>query len=309
MKKPSEYKLNGMHYITRIRKEEVTKQIGDDIFFQCCIGSRRPAEYRCTIGHLSMTMCSPAQMVERIDNLTKTIISADTGEELHPTDRAKMRIGAMIYEFVDKTGQLADNGCRIDIAGSYGTNECGESIYRLCYDSLPDYTYEGMIWCHDSDGREVIRYYSGVTAGYMLLLLGWKNRKLGFMGEDMLLMSASVRGDRLLELEIRNLTDDVTEEERYWVDLIAGRKTLPKLGEEYDKSYFVIANTIRRDVLKQAGYLLLHRSNICMAGSTRRTWELNPHRKIAIDATTYRNEPISFGDYVKMHVYEAYKEA
>ena len=138
MKKPSEYLLNDVHYITRIRKEEVIKLIDDDIFFQCCIGGRRLAEYRCTIGHIPMTMLSQEQLAEKIGESVKTIISVDSGEKLHLVDRAKVRVGALIYDFVYKYQSMIEKGCSIGIDGSYEKNEYGENLYKIIYDGCPD---------------------------------------------------------------------------------------------------------------------------------------------------------------------------
>ncbi len=75
---------------------------------------------------------------------------------------------------------------------------------------------------------------------------------------------------------------------------------LSALSDAYDREYYVDAASVDYPLLERSGYRLLHRPNICMYGSTRKMYTLNPHTKCGVDAAKIGNTAISFQDYLKL---------
>ena len=77
-------------------------------------------------------------------------------------------------------------------------------------------------------------------------------------------------------------------------------RILSKLTKEFDKPFFVAADTIDFDLLRDSAYLMLHRPHFAMKGCTHDIFQLNPHKKISIDAAPVDADVISFDEYLKM---------
>ncbi len=85
-----------------------------------------------------------------------------------------------------------------------------------------------------------------------------------------------------------------------WLSKMLGKRFLPALPKEYDKEYYVDADTIDIGILSRSGYVILHRPYFAMKDSTHDTVTLNPHTKQGSDAAKVDCKAISFTDYLAL---------
>lgn len=75
---------------------------------------------------------------------------------------------------------------------------------------------------------------------------------------------------------------------------------LPDLSEEYDKNYFVLANTVKIKVLKNSDYTISHRPYFAMKDSTHDVFTINPYKKSCVDAAPNNESTITFKEFLEI---------
>ncbi len=88
---------------------------------------------------------------------------------------------------------------------------------------------------------------------------------------------------------------------------IFGRRILPSLPKEYNRSYVVDSASIEVDLLNNSGYRILHRPYFGMPGNTHSKWQLNPFTKAGIDCGPVGAEAMMFEDYLDLFRENGYK--
>lgn len=127
-----------------------------------------------------------------------------------------------------------------------------------------------------------------------------RNSKADTIEKNPFYIAAVQKGDELLQKQLKAYYRIATDKECSRLSKLLGRKILPSLPESFDKAYVVDSDTISLRVLRDSGYVILHRPCFAMMGGTHSKWQLNPHTKTGLDAAPADAESVSFGDYVGM---------
>lgn len=85
-----------------------------------------------------------------------------------------------------------------------------------------------------------------------------------------------------------------------YLEELDGVRRLPRLSQEFDKTYTLLREDIDDYLLIQSGYEFWHRPYFAMKGSLHERCELNPHTKYAVDAGKKDAELISFKEYLAL---------
>ena len=119
---------------------------------------------------------------------------------------------------------------------------------------------------------------------------------------DILLEEAESRNDRQLATEVRLLKRIATKEECEYLSGLFGIRILPSLPEEFDKTYYVKAESGFCRTLDDSGYLVFHTPYFAMPGRTHLVWEIDPHCKTGRDSAprgTYK-DALAPEDYLRL---------
>ncbi|GEM_PF-5860207 len=79
-----------------------------------------------------------------------------------------------------------------------------------------------------------------------------------------------------------------------------GQMRLPKLSEEYNRDYAVIADGIDKALLHRSGYRFCHRPVFGMQNCTRANISINPYTKQCIDAAKVEAKAITFDEFLAL---------
>ncbi len=120
------------------------------------------------------------------------------------------------------------------------------------------------------------------------------------IGENPFYVRALETGDEHAARQLRLYYNIATAQDCEELSQTLGVRVLPKLSEEYDKNYVVVASSVDWPLLHDSGYSLLHRPNMAMKGSTRSNWTLNPHRRSGTDAAKKEEPAISFDEFLAL---------
>ena len=168
----------------------------------------------------------------------------------------------------------------------------------LDYRHLADGSY--LLMMRKNDTASIIHVYDASELTHKVLCyyddLNEEKRSL--------LKLAEKKKDRALSLQLKFYYNLVSDEEAEELKQLLNTKLLPPLGDEYDRYYSVVRDTIDFQLLKDSGYKILHRPYFSMKGSTHKLYSLNPHTRTAVDAAYENSEYITFEDYLKLF-YEA----
>ena len=118
--------------------------------------------------------------------------------------------------------------------------------------------------------------------------------------ENPFYLAARASGDELLRLQIRLFYNLADVEDCRKLEKALGYRILPPLGEKFDRDFVIPSEEIDDDLLRQSGYVILHRPYLSMQGYTQNLWRINPHKKGGVDAAKTGAEVTSFQDFLSM---------
>ena len=120
------------------------------------------------------------------------------------------------------------------------------------------------------------------------------------LSENPFYLTALASDDELLRLQIRLFYNLADGEDCRKLEKALGYRILPPLGEEFDRDFAIPSEEIDDDLLRQSGYVILHRPYFSMRGYTHNLWRINPCRKSGVDAAKTGAEVTSFQDFLKL---------
>lgn len=115
-----------------------------------------------------------------------------------------------------------------------------------------------------------------------------------------LYVAALFYDDELLKNELQVLFGENNEDAMAYMEAIDHIRRLPKLSEEYNKTFTLKTEDVDVEMLDKSGYEFLHRPYFAMQGCVHGLCELNPHARRYVDAGRKDADVISFEKYIAM---------
>lgn len=292
-KNPNEYLLDGKRYLEEIRCCNCAERQDGAYILKCLIHQRGRHEYDYMPGEDRIT--------KRFNNQRGFFLSADA---LHTVEAAV----AAFQNRVEETEQW----------GAVQVSE-GETTLEIRYqvngENVRYFLASGL------DKTRTERFFEGYDAIHWMLsdardLLYRKNREANREKMDAVhhssreticnnpVYAAAISQGEDLFAKILKLHYGITDRrEEACLSERFGWRLLPQLPEDFNRDYYVDADTIDREdclLLYRSGYGILHRPYFAMKGSTHKMFTLNPHKKSGVDAAPVGAEAITFREYLGM---------
>lgn len=289
-KNGNEYTLDGKRYVKNIRKCTLYEKKDGVYYLYCRILERGEHLYRYNKG---------AEYLIKYPGTKQLWLTDDSGKTI------KKAIAA-IDGFIDKL-QNTGRPVRVD---EVGLHFWYKPTLRGAYDAVVVFRNE-----YDAEFTKLIESVMVaelVLELHRLCIFSTDSRELRdkldrllysekeTIGLNPLYASAVSLDDKVLQTKLKLLYRIADKEECSFLERLLGRRVLPSLSEEYDKRYYVDADTLDVKLLDRSGYYIAHRAYFAMKGSTHSAWTLNPHRKSGVDAAPVDAEKIAFNDYLEL---------
>lgn len=293
MKNENEYRENDRLYIRAIRKCICKEKKNDgEYILTCRIHERGEHEYIYTEGEPCLKRES------------KTFWLSDGAGAPGKSALETAKEAAMLFE--EKSSDLRKEAVRVVII---------ENVYTLFYRRVSRGIFDLLFEIRVED-RETTVLLCGLNTEKMIEEISWQAFLKGLHEDPLteiirqsteetidrnpLYVKAQETGDDLLCMQMKLYYRIANEKECSWLEKMLGKRILPRLSEEYDRSFVVDSDTIDLRILHDSGYTILHRPYFAMMGSTHTKWQLDPHTKSGVDAAKTEEESISFSDYVAL---------
>ncbi len=287
MKKENEYVMDGQRYLRDIRKCECLRSEGEEYYLECRIHQRGE--------HFYWYRMDSGLLRKAWSNTIRLALE----------EKAEDRIRAEIRRFEEQIRGF-------DAAGSVRV-PLGEGKFTLFYRRVSVKTFDVRMEYLEKGILKRTQVLRNVTLRQMMASFPSKcdayefleaKALLLFGGTDELsngpLYQAALRtGDVLLEKQlIMEYGRFLSPRDASWISSKTGEQVLPSLPEEYDREYYVDADTIPAGAL--TGYRILHRPYFAMKDSTHGIFTLNPHTREGVDAASKGAPSIAFIDYMRL---------
>ena len=119
-----------------------------------------------------------------------------------------------------------------------------------------------------------------------------------FLQEHPLYQQAIENDDLLLQLQLRVYYQLATNKECRELSDLLGELVLQQPDKALDREFHVRVTENLEAILSRSGYRILHRPFFAMKGCTHRIWQINPYKRICVDAAPADIASISPGDYL-----------
>ena len=192
---------------------------------------------------------------------------------------------------------------------------CDGTIFVI-YERLSWDKYNYLIQKKLPDGIITEFYHENCTVRDMIFNILWAldrkyesicnilmNSTNETINDNPVYIAALENNDISLQYRLKLYYNIETGEDCLWISEHLGVRILPKLPEEYNRTYVVDVNSISGPdfaLLDNSGYQIWHRPYFAMRGCTHSKYGFNPHTKYAIDAAKVDSEAIIFEDYLKL---------
>jgi len=277
----NEYIEDGKHYIETIKRCSCTEWC-NGYYLHCKIRQRGERRY-----YLS----------EDCNFICKGHREAPEKNRLYLSDAAKATVREAIEEFKEKTNMETYVYFQID-SDSFGGYRRHET------DSLK---YDLYLVIRQGNKAEHRRYYEKISVAelffyiYLNCRFPEENKYEKYYPLDQELYKIAVQNDdELLQKQLRLFFKQESKDDAEWLSEKYGTRVLPRLPEEYDKTFIVDKNTIDIPILDCSEYVILHRPYFAMEGYTHKAWGLNPCQKTGSDSVKQGEPSISFEEFLSM---------
>lgn len=284
MKNENEYVNGEKRFIKNIRKCNCIEKKGDLYILKCSIIQRGDYDYKFTPG---------------IDFISKE----GNTKGFWLSENAKLQVNSAVQALET----IIDKAKLYDIENNYVTDD----KFTVHYEHRPNGNYECLLSYTDITNVLHNYYFDSSPIDEIIHFTAWptidydiyeqlKHSTVDTIENNPFYIAATRKNDKLLQNQIKVYYNIATEEECWWLSKELGVKVLPSLSQSFDKPFVVDTATISVKVLRDSGYVILHRPYFAMKDSTHSKWQLNSHTKRGVDASPVNCESIPFDDYVKI---------
>ena len=284
LKNSNEFILDGKRYVEKIRKC-VCIEIEDSVYIlKCGIHQRGEHFYRYTKG---------SGIISKRYNDKKALHLSD--EALNTVMTAIAEHDKCIAEMKKSKPVTVENEGRA-VAIRYFRVGDGSIAFFLEYD------------INEKHGEKI--YYSLSSLHYLLFYVadliyrgiydGIVSSTKKTIADNPVYKAAIDQGDELFAKILKLHFGIADDSECSFLSEYFGIRILPSLPEEYNKDYYIDADTIDWALLYQSGYSFQHRPYFAMKGSTHEKITVNPHFKRGTDAAKISAESISFQKFLEL---------
>ena len=277
LKNDNEYIEDGKHFIKAIKACRCDEWY-DGYILKCKIKERGNHDY--VLSEDKNYICKP-----------------NSEKRFYLEEEAKKTIQRAVDEFEENTN-----------LGNYRQAQISKNAHGYYkHNKLNPAKYDFVLVYFAEDQLKFKKFRKNITLSEMIREIDWSisTEKLyghneAELAENPIYKEAVESNDKTLQKQLRVFYRLETKEEASWLSKLLGKRVLPTLPEEYDKTYNVDRDTIDFSMLERSCYVILHRPYFAMMNSTHEVYQLNPHTKEGVDAAT-RDEPsISFNDFLEL---------
>ena len=283
--------IDGKRWLNGVQACSCSKKVGSSYVVTCKIHQRGTHDYDCT---------------EQADRLVRS------EKTWYLTDEARTPVMNAIRSFEQTTVEF-ENGSHVPVQIPQANmqillrrrdKESFDAVVKDQYNAKRPETY----WLKNLPIGEIIRE----TASALRWCFGqedngqeelwdllWRT-PANLLSENPFYLAALAPDDELLRLQIRLFYNLADGEDCRKLEKALGYRILPPLGEEFDRDFAIPSEEIDDDLLRQSGYVILHRPYFSMRGYTHNLWRINPCKKSGVDAAKEDSEPVSFRDFLRL---------